>query len=226
MPKLHSLRLPIAAKAVLLIAILGLLSIAANWFCLLRLDELNRVNALVTQHISPARLALAEGKAAIESFGIATYKIYLAAERDHAVELQSVMQGEYNAAKARLRNVLTHYPDAQRDVDLTLEKLEIAHRLANDLIAAMDAGDKSAAKVILDYRLDAARDDVTGHANRLINILGARAREDEEASVEQGQWIYRVTVGILAGGTTAVLIVAFVLGHLFIARPLQKMAAI
>jgi methyl-accepting chemotaxis protein len=224
MLKLHSLRLPIAAKAVLLIAALGLLSIAANWFCLQRLDELNRVNALVTQHISPARLALAEGKAAIESFGIATYKIYLATERDHAVELASIMQGEYDAAKARLHTVLTYFPDAQHDVELTLRKLEIASQLANELIAAMDAGDKSAAKIILDYRLDAARDDVTGHANRLINILGARSREAEEASVEQGTWIYRMTIGILAGGTSVALIVAFLFGHFFIARPLQRMA--
>jgi methyl-accepting chemotaxis protein len=226
MPKPHSLRLPIAAKAVLLIAILGLLSIAANWFCLHRLDELSRVNALVTQHISPARLALAEGKVAIESFGIATYKIYLATERDHAVELASIMKGEYDAAKARLGNVLGYYPAAQRDIEVTLEKLEIAHRLANEFIAAIDAGDRPGARVILDYRLDAARDDVTGHANRLINILGARSREAEEASVEQGKWIYQMTVSILAGGTAMALLLAFLLGHLFVAQPLQRMAAI
>ena len=59
MLKRCSLHLPIAAKAVLLIAVLGLLSIAANWFCLQRLDELARLNALVSEHIAPARLALA-----------------------------------------------------------------------------------------------------------------------------------------------------------------------
>jgi methyl-accepting chemotaxis protein len=225
MPRLNSLRLPIAAKAVLLIAVLGLLSIAANWFCLQRLDELNRVNALVTEHISPARLALAEGKAAIESFGIATYKIYLATEKDLAVELAVGMKGEYEAAKARLNNVLEYFPAARRDVTVTLEKLELANRLANELIAAMDVGDRAGARLILDYRLDAARDDVTGHANRLINILGASAREAQEESAAQGKWIYQVTVGILAGGTVAVLIVAFLLGHLLIARPMQRMAA-
>jgi methyl-accepting chemotaxis protein len=225
MPTLNSLRLPIAAKAVLLIAILGLLSIAANLFSLQRLDELSRVNALVTQHISPARLALAEGKAAIESFGVATYKIYLATERDHVIELASIMKGEYDAARARLSNVLAYFPAAQRDVDVTLEKLEVAQRLANDLVTAINSGDRSGARLILDYRLDAARDDVTGHANRLINILGASARAAEDASAQQGQWIYRVTVGILAGGTAAVLLVAFLLAHLFVARPLQRMAA-
>lgn len=225
MTKLDSLRLPIAAKAALLVAVLGLLSIAANWFCLQRIEQLDRVNALVTQHISPARLALAEGKAAIESFGIATYKIYLAVERDYRAELVSIMDGEYDAARAKLRNVVGYFPDAQRDVDVTLEKLELARRLADELTAALNAGDRPKARLILDYRLDAARDDVTGHANRLINILGARSREAEDDSAEQGQWIYRTTVGILAGGTAAVLLLAFLLAHLFIARPMQRMAS-
>ena len=75
---LNPIHLPIAAKAVLLIAALGLLSILANWFCLQQFDELDRVNAVVTQHFAPARLALAEAKAAIESFGVATYKIWSA----------------------------------------------------------------------------------------------------------------------------------------------------
>ena len=224
MQKFSSLRLPIAAKAALLIAVLGLLSIAANWFCFQRLDELGRVNALVTQHISPARLALAEGKTAIESFGVATYKLYLAAERDYVVELASVMKGEYDVARAKLNNVLTYYPAAQGDVEVLLDKLQRAYRLADDLVVAMNAGDRAGARTILDYRLDAARDDVTGHANRLINILGARSREAEEASAERGEWIYRMTIGIVAGGTTAALIVALLLGHLFIARPLQRMA--
>src|SRR5262245_12322105 len=164
MPKFDSLRLPIAAKAVLLIAVLGLLSIAANWFCLQRLDELSRVNALVTQNISPARLALAEGKTAIESFGVATYKIYLAAEKDHLAELTSAMKGEYAAARASLTKVLTYVPAVKRDVELTLEKLDLVQHLTNELVAAMNAGDRAEARLILDYRIDAARDDVTGHA--------------------------------------------------------------
>jgi len=73
--KVYPTNLPIAVKAVILIAALGLLSIAANWFCLQRLDEIDRLNAIVARHFAPARLALAEAKAAIESFGIATYKI-------------------------------------------------------------------------------------------------------------------------------------------------------
>ena len=66
MRNLKFLHFPVAVKAVLLIAALGFLSIAANWFCLERLDELDRLNATVTRHVAPARLALAEAKAAIE----------------------------------------------------------------------------------------------------------------------------------------------------------------
>lgn len=186
MPKFDSLRLPIAAKAALLVAALGLFSIAANWFCLQRIEQLNRINTLVTQHISPARLALAEGKASIESFGVATYKIYMAAQRDDLVELTSTMEGEYEAAKVRLGHVVGYFPAAQRDVEVILEKLELAHRLAYELMSALDAGERLEARTILDYRLDAARDDVTSHANRLINILGARSREAEDESLEQG----------------------------------------
>ncbi len=99
MLKLKFLHLPIAMKAVLLIAALGLLSIAANVFCLQRLDEIDRLNAVVTRHFAPARLALAEAKAAIELFGVATYKTYSASDPDQAKEAAEEIEGQYAAAK-------------------------------------------------------------------------------------------------------------------------------
>src|SRR5580704_15703294 len=99
MRNFRSLQLPIAAKAVLLIAVLGLLSIAANWFCLDRLDELTRLNALVSEHIAPARLALAEAKGAIESFGTAAYKIYAVTDADDAKQAAAEIKGAYDVAK-------------------------------------------------------------------------------------------------------------------------------
>ena len=57
MLKLKTLHLPIAMKAVMLIATLGLLSIATNAFCLQRFDALDKLNAVVTRHFAPARLA-------------------------------------------------------------------------------------------------------------------------------------------------------------------------
>src|ERR1700758_5019847 len=98
MTNLKFLNFPIAAKAVLLIAALGLLSIAANWLCLENLDEIDRLNAPVTRHLAPARLALAEAKAASESFGVALYKGYSASDPDQVKESIEEMEGKYNAA--------------------------------------------------------------------------------------------------------------------------------
>src|SRR5262249_57120515 len=86
MSNLKFLHFPVAAKAVLLIAALGLLSIAANWLCLEKLDETDRLNGTVIRHLAPARLALAEAKAASESFGVALYKGYSASDSDQAKE--------------------------------------------------------------------------------------------------------------------------------------------
>ena len=61
-------------------------------------------------HVAPARLALAEAKTAIESFGIAAYKTYSASDNDQAMESASAIEGEYNAAKSALNNVLTDDP--------------------------------------------------------------------------------------------------------------------
>ena len=101
MSNLKFLHFPVAAKAVLLIAALGLLSIAANWFCLERLDEFDRLNATLTRHLAPARLALAEAKAASKSFGVAVYKDYSASDPDQAKESVEEMEGQYNAARPR-----------------------------------------------------------------------------------------------------------------------------
>jgi methyl-accepting chemotaxis protein len=224
MLKLNSLHLPIAMKAVLLIAALGLLSIAANWFCLQRLDELDRLNAVVTRHFAPARLALAEAKAAIESFGVATYKIHSASDPDQAKEAAEETEGQYNAAKRSLNNVLTDDPAANADVRRIFDKLELAHGIAGDVKSAVKAGEWYQAKRIVDFKFDPARDDVTGHMDRLINVLGANARSTEGKVAERSAWMYRTTVGILTGGTAAALVGAFLLTQLFITRPLRRMA--
>ena len=63
------------------------------------------------------------------------------------------------------------------------------------------------------------------HMTRLINILGGNAREAETQSVEHGAWLYRMTLLIVGGGTAMALLGAFLLSHLFLARPLQTMAS-
>jgi len=225
MSKLASLQLPIAAKAVLLIGALGLLSIAANWFCLQRLDELTRLNALVSEHIAPARLALAEAKTAIESFGIGTYRIASASDAEAVKEAAADMKGAYDVAVLRLHGVVSEYPTAADGVQLTIGKLDHLLSLLAELRDLVQMGDRAKAQNLIELKFDPARDDVMFQMNRLINILGGEARKDEEDSAERAAWIFRVTVATLAGGTAAALIAAFVLSHLFIARPLQRMAA-
>jgi methyl-accepting chemotaxis protein len=216
-----SFHLPIAAKAVLLIAALGLLSIAANVFCLQRFNELDRLNTELTSHFAPARLALAEAKAAIESFGVATYKLDAAAEYD--AEAAGGIEDGYNEAKAALNNALSYMPETVDDVHRILDKLESARGIAADLKTALRRGDRTEAKRIVDIKFDPARDDVTFQMNRLINILGGEARQTEAEVASRTTAMYRTTVGILIAGTGAALLGALLSGHMFIAQPLRRM---
>jgi methyl-accepting chemotaxis protein len=224
MTKSLLLRLPIATKAVLLIAALGLLSIAANLFCLQRLDELERLDWVMTRHFQPARLALAEAKAAIESFGIATYKTYTATDADQAREYSEAIEGEYAAALRGFANALNYYPAATDDVKRISDKLDLAHAIAVDLKNAVKKGEWYEAKRIVDYKFDPARDDVTGQMDRLINILGAQSRLTEADVIDRGAWVYRTTIGIITAGTAIALIIAFLLTRISITRPLRLMA--
>src|SRR5262249_5040174 len=73
-------------------------------------------------------------------------------------------------------------------------------------------------------KFDPARDDVTGHMDRLINILGAKARGTEAEVAAHGAATYGTTVAIVGGGTAAALLGAFFLTQFFITLPLQRMA--
>jgi methyl-accepting chemotaxis protein len=224
MLNLKFLHFPVAAKAVLLIAALGLLSIAANWFCIQRLDELDHLNATVTRHLAPARLALAEAKAAIESFGVAVYKAYSASDPDVAKESVEEMEGHYNAALRALDNVLAAYPAAGDDVHRIFDKLELAHGIAAEIARSVKTGQTQQATLLVNFKFDPARDDVTGHVDRLINILGAQARATETEVAAHGALTFRTTVAIVAGGTAAALLGAFLFTQFLITLPLQRMA--
>jgi methyl-accepting chemotaxis protein len=216
--------IPIAAKAVLLIAVLGLLSIAANVFCLQRFTELERLDAEVTQHLAPARLALAEAKVALESFGVATYKTYAGADAEQVRESSAAIEDDYKAVQNALHNVQTYDPAKIDDIRRILDKLEFAHGIAVNLRDAVKAGDGNDATRIVDVQFDPARDDATFHMDRLINILGGEARSTEAEVAARSTWIYRTTAGILAAGTSAALIGALLLSQLIVGRPLRRMA--
>ena len=214
----------VAAKAVLLIAALGLLSIAANWLCLENLHEIDRINANVTRHLAPARLALAEAKAASESFGVALYKGYSASDPDQVKESIEEMEGQYNAARRALDNVLAAYPVAGDDVRRIFEKLERARGIAAEIGRSLKGGEVQQAARLVNFKFDPARDDITGHMDRLINILGAKARSAEAEVAAYGAATYRTTLAIVGGGTAAALLGAYLLTRFFITLPLRRMA--
>ena len=60
--------------------------------------------------------------------------------------------------------------------------------------------------------------------DRLINILGAKARGTEAEVAAHGAATYGTTVAIVGGGTVAALLGAFFLTQFFITLPLQRMA--
>ena len=101
--------------------------------------------------------------------------------------------------------MLADYPAAEDDVRRIFDKLELAHTIAVNLKHAVKAGNKEEAKRIVDFKFDPARDDVTGHMDRLINILGAQTRSAEAEVAERSAWMFRTTVGILVAGTVAAL---------------------
>ncbi len=219
-----SFNLPIAVKAALLIVVLGSLSLLANAFCVQRFRDLDQLHTALSEHFAPARLALAEAKAAIETFGVGAYKTYATVNFDQAKESAASIEDGYNAAIAALNNVLAYAPATKPDVQRILEKLNVAHGLAGDLKNALRSGDRAAAQRIIDLKFDPARDDITSQMNRLINILGGTARGTEAELAERSDATYRTTIGILLAATIAALIAALWAGHLLIARPLRRMA--
>jgi HAMP domain-containing protein len=120
--------------------------------------------------------------------------------------------------------VLADYPAGVDDVRRIFEKLEIAHGIAVDLKKALKSGNAAEARRLVDFKFDPARDDVTFHMDRLINILGANTRSTEAEVAARSAWMLRTTIGILVGGTAAALIGAFLLTQFFVTRPLRLMA--
>jgi len=222
---LANIRLPIAVKAVLLIAGLVLMSGLANWFCLQRIDMLEQLAGQVNEQVTPARLVLTEAKARVESFGLATYKIYAAGDADTAKLAAAAMKGEYSAALIALDNVVGYFPKTEEDVKTIRVKLEMAHAIGLEIAGHVAANDRSTAREQLDIRFDPARDDVAGQLNRLVNILGGEAREMMEQAAEAKASILTMTVVTLLGGSLATLILAVLLAHLSVARPLRRLAA-
>jgi len=217
-------RLPIAAKAVLLIGALGIMSAAANWFCLRSLHEIDLVNAKVTQQIEPQRLTLTEAKIAVGWIGLATYKMAASSDPDTVHEANDERAGQYAAAKTWLNSVAGYLPGNREDLDGMLRRLDVVNQIADSVYALNKAGNREQARFVLEFKFDPALVDATTSVNRLIDILGGQNRIALEEMAEQKVLTYKLLAGVLIGATLVTVLMAMLLAHRLVARPLQRLA--
>jgi methyl-accepting chemotaxis protein len=214
----------IAHKAIILIAVLGLMSALASWFCLRTIDRIDEANSIVTRHIAPARLALSEAKGALTAFGLGVYKMSAFADRAQVTEEASAMVGEFNAIGNALDNVRTYYPARTEDIAQVFAKLEALHALADDVRRLTLADKREEVRFLLEFKFIAALDDAVSHLNRLINILGAGAESAVQEVEAARSSTIEITSASVAGGTLTTLAVAFALSQYSLARPLRRLA--
>ena len=226
MLRLKSLRLPIAAKAMLLIGTLGILSAAANWYSLRSLHEIDRINEILAQEVAPSRLILTEAKIAVESLGLATYKMAAAADPDTIREATDERAGQYAAAKAWLHGVTETLPRYRDDVQDMLRRLDLVNAIADNVAALTNADQREQAREILEFKFDPALVDAATSMNRLIDILGGQMKTTMESAAAGKERTYRLLSMMLIGGTLTTLLLAMALAHRAVARPLQRLAGV
>ncbi len=226
MPRNLAIRLPIAAKAMLLIGGLGILSAAANWYSLRSLHDVDRLNDIVTREIAPVRLVLTESKIAAESLGLATYKMAAASDPDTVREAIDERAGQYASAKHWLGGVIEAMPDREADVRGMLRRLDTLNTIADEVRIAIEAGDNGKVRHLLEYRFDPAIVDTTTSMNRLIDILGGQMRAAMDAASAGKAATYRLLTIMLVGGTLLTIVLAMLLAHRAVARPLRRLAAV
>ncbi|WP_137043051.1 methyl-accepting chemotaxis protein [Pseudolabrys sp. FHR47] len=224
MLRISAIRLPIAAKAMLLIGALGILSAAANWYSLRSLQDVDRLNDIVTHEIAPVRLILTESKIAAESLGLATYKMAAASDPETIREAVAERAGQYASAKHWLAGVIEAMPDRENDVRGMLRRLDVLNALADEVLAAINAGDNAKVRHLLEFRFDPAVVDATTSMNRLIDVLGGQMRVAIETAGEKRAATYDLLTIMLVAGTLGTILIAMLLAHRTVARPLRRLA--
>ena len=226
MLRLNSIRLPIAAKAMLLIGALGIMSGAANWFSLRSLHEIDRVNQIVIDKVAPARLILTEAKIAVESLGLATYKMAGTDDPDTMREAVDERAGQYAGAKAWLKGVIETLPGRRDDVNGMIRRLDLVNHIANSVHDLITKSRREQARTMLEFRFDPALVDATTSMNRLIDILGGQMKATTEAAAQRKAQTYWLLSIMLVGGTLITVLLAMLLAHRVVARPLQRLAGV
>ena len=226
MLRLKSIRLPIAAKAMLLIGTLGILSAAANWFSLRSLHEIDRINEIVANEVMPTRLILTEAKSAVQSLGLATYKMAAATDPDTIREAIEERAGQYAAAKSWLNGVIETLTQHRDDVNGMLRRLDLVDAIAGQVRLMTVNNQREQARALLELKFDPALVDATTSMNRLIGILGGQMRETTEAAATRKARTYELLSAMLIGGTLFTILLAMALAHRTVARALQRIAAV
>lgn len=201
------------------------MSALANWFSLQRLDHLDEINNALARHMAPARLALAESKIALTQLGVATYKMAGTTDTDTARQAAGDRQNAYNAAKSWLNSVNGYFPGSGEDVSRIVGKLELVNGIAGNVSNLVLAGDRQRAQTELEYKFDPALDDAASHMNRLINILGGETGDTIAAAAAAKAAAHKLILLVLIVGTVVTVLLAMLLAHRTVARPLQKLAA-
>jgi methyl-accepting chemotaxis protein len=224
MQKLNWLRFPITAKAMLLIGALGMISATANWFSLHSLQQIDRISDTVTNQVAPARLILTEAKIAVESLGLATYKMASTNDPDTIREATDERAGQYALTKEWLNGVVNFLPDYREDVDGMLKRLELVNNIADSIYNMTKTGDREQARFILEFKFDPTIVDAATSMNRLIDILGGQTKTTMEATAYSKTETYRTLSVGLVGGTLLTIVIAMFLAHWVVARPLQRLS--
>lgn len=215
-----------AAKAVVLIAGLGVMSALANWFCLQRLDRLDEINQSLAGQMAPARLSLTESKIAVAWIGLATYKMAGASDPDTVREANDERAGQYAAAKAWLNGAIGYLPESRSEVRHMVERLDLVKSIADSVYELVQTGDREGARALLEFKFDPALVDASTSMNRLINVLGGETNAAMAEAASEKSLTYNVMLAVLVGGTIATVLLAMVLAHRVVARPLQRLAGV
>ncbi len=214
----------IAAKAALLIVSLGALSALANTFVLRSAQSLDHVNRTVVERVSPARLALADAKAALNNVGLTVYKSMATTDPDTARAASNEAVNQISAATRWIHAVAEYFPTRAYDCGVIQDKLKFLENTVRLLREAILSRDKERrANEMLDLRFEAALDDGLGQMNRLTNILGSEAQDTLVKAEDQQSSTLHVIIALLAAGTLLIVMMALGLAHYSVARPLKRL---
>jgi methyl-accepting chemotaxis protein len=217
-------RLPIAAKVLLLIGTMGAMSAGANWYSLHTLRQVDRISEKLARQVEPSRLILTEAKMAMAWLGLATYKIGASRDLETLREADSERKGQYAAAKAWLNSVADNLPSQKNQIDGMLVRLDAVHELANDISQLTKSEQYERARALLELRFEPSLVDATTSINRLINILGGEAKQTMDAAASEKAAAHDMLTAILIAGTAATTLLAMLLIHLGVTRPLHRLA--